>query len=43
MASSKPKPNTRVRDSRNGQFVPKSEAKRRPSTTETEVIRRKKG
>ena len=30
---------TRVRDSRNGRFVPKREAVRRPSTTETEVIR----
>lgn len=38
MATSK---NTRVRDARNGQFVPQREAVRRPSTTVTEVIRRR--
>ena len=37
-----PKPNTRVRDSRTGQFVPRREAIRRPRTTETEVIRKPK-
>ncbi len=34
--------NTRVRDSRTGRFVPRREATRRPSTTETEVVRRRK-
>jgi hypothetical protein len=40
-----PKPNTRVRDSRTGQFVPRRQAVTRPSTTQTEVIRKpnKKG
>jgi hypothetical protein len=38
----KKKTQTVVRDSRNGQFVKKEEAKKRPATTETEKIRRKK-
>lgn len=38
----KQKTQTVVRDSRNGQFVKKAEAKKRPATTETERIRRKK-
>jgi len=38
----KPKPNTRVRDSENGQFVPRRKAITNPNTTETEVIRPKK-
>jgi hypothetical protein len=31
-----------VRDTRTGEFVKKSEAKRRPATTVTETIKRKK-
>ena len=31
-----------VRDARTGEFVPKREATRRPSTTVTETIKRKK-
>ncbi|HUB93181.1 MAG TPA: hypothetical protein VMB52_01620 [Verrucomicrobiae bacterium] len=31
-----------VRDSKNGQFLPKNKAIRRPATTETETISRKK-
>ena len=38
----KAKPITVVRDSRNGQFVPKREATRRPGSTESEKYRRPK-
>lgn len=37
-----PKTQTVVRDSKNGQFVKPEEAKRRPTTTETEHYPRKK-
>ena len=37
-----PKTQTVVRDSKTGQFVRPSEAKRRPATTETEHYTRKK-
>lgn len=37
--AAKPKSRTVVRDSKNGQFVPKREATRRPASTETERVR----
>ena len=37
MAAKKPKTRQIVRDAKNGQFLPKSAAKRRPSTTVTET------
>jgi hypothetical protein len=33
---------TRVRDAGTGQFVPKGEAKKRPKTTVTEKVKKKK-
>jgi len=40
MPTSKPKPQTIVRDSGSGRFVPRRQAITRPATTETETIRR---
>lgn len=40
MPAPKSKPVTIVRDSRTGLFVRRQEAIRRPSSTETEVVRR---
>jgi hypothetical protein len=40
MPTPKPKPQTVVRDSGTGRFVPRRQAITRPKTTETEVIRR---
>lgn len=40
MPTPKPKPQTVVRDSGNGRFVPRRQAVIRPGTTQTEVIRR---
>jgi len=40
MPTSKPKPQTIVRDSGNGRFVPRRQAVTRPATTQTETIRR---
>lgn len=37
--AAKPKTRTVVRDSRDGRFVPKREATRRPASTETERVR----
>ncbi len=37
--TAKQKTRTVVRDSRNGKFVPKREATRRPASTETERVR----
>jgi hypothetical protein len=36
----KKRPVKRVRDARTGRFVPKREAKKRPSTTVTETFKR---
>ena len=36
----KTRPVKRVRDARTGRFVPKREAKKRPSTTVTETFKR---